>query len=366
MTNRFIQISNLPLIREGLLGIILSFLVPFIALAQEDIRLGAYYFDGWTGKTFHATKKLKADFPERKPIWGWLTSTPEIMQKQIDLASNSGISFFSFCWYQKSKHEGGNLSDDPKNQALHLFLKAKNKRKLNFNLLVANHKGYKIYPEDWESLCRKWIRLFKDPSYLKLDGKPLITFFEVKSLVESFGSSDGVSKALDTFRELARDDSLEGVMIAACVYPDPAQISLAERCNFDVLTGYNYHDSGLQKARTGKLEIDSMRTAESRVWNFICASSTKPFIPAITLNWDQRPWEESQGQTARFVGYSQGSVVQSIRSCRTWMNGNDSKLTSTKLAVIYAWNEYGEGAWLTPSKILKNSLLNGVKEGLDY
>jgi hypothetical protein len=34
------------------------------------------------------------------------------------------------------------------------------------------------------------------------------------------------------------------------------------------------------------------------------------------------------------------------------------------MGVIYAWNEYGEGAWLTPSEGQNESLLDGVKKAL--
>src|SRR4051812_33911811 len=65
---------------------------------KDNIKMGAYYFDGWTGKTFHISPALDS-FPERKPVWGWVTSTPSAITEQIDLAADAGISFFNFCWY---------------------------------------------------------------------------------------------------------------------------------------------------------------------------------------------------------------------------------------------------------------------------
>src|SRR3954469_22288370 len=66
---------------------------------NDSIKIGAYYFDGWTGKTFHVSPKLRDSFPERKPVWGWVTSTPEVVHEQINLAADAGLSFFNFCWY---------------------------------------------------------------------------------------------------------------------------------------------------------------------------------------------------------------------------------------------------------------------------
>jgi hypothetical protein len=33
--------------------------------------VGAYYFDGWSGKTSHVTKLPETEFADRKPVWGW-------------------------------------------------------------------------------------------------------------------------------------------------------------------------------------------------------------------------------------------------------------------------------------------------------
>jgi hypothetical protein len=86
--------------------------------AQEPkarIKLGAYYFGGWSGHCIydngkpenawaigmptHVSKKLVTEFSGREPVWGWREDTQEIMEQQIDLAADSGIAYFSFCWY---------------------------------------------------------------------------------------------------------------------------------------------------------------------------------------------------------------------------------------------------------------------------
>ena len=61
--------------------------IPLAARAEQPrprATVGAYYFDGWTGQTFHITELLQTEFADRKPVWGWKDDTIEIMQKQID------------------------------------------------------------------------------------------------------------------------------------------------------------------------------------------------------------------------------------------------------------------------------------------
>lgn len=336
------------------------------AVGQKTLKLGAYYFDGWTGKTAHVSDKLKTNFPEREPVWGWKTSTPEAIKQQIDMADNAGLDFFTFCWYYNPNTRGKDVARDAKNNALNLYLRAPNKHKLRFALLVANHGGYTLKAEEWDELSTYWINLFKDPSYLRLNGKPLITFFDIQSLIKTFGTADSVSNALNELRTAARRANLTGVSIAVNIGATRESVEMAEKCGFDILTGYNYHNSGLRGLRSGKISVDSMRTREQTVWDDMVRLSSKPIIPAITLNWDRRPWDKDSTATSPyFQGYSGASIEKAIRSCRYWMKNNAEHLPGDQIAILYAWNEYGEGAWLTPSKSLKNSLLEGVKKGLN-
>jgi len=344
---------------------ILLILLPInLVFGQNSIKLGAYYFDGWTGHTYHATDKLKKNFSEREPVWGWVTSTPNVMESQIDLASDAGISFFNFCWYDTPAANKKGLEADPKNNALNLFLKAKNKSKLQYSILVVNNGSYAIDPKEWDDLCSYWLNLFKDPAYLKVEGKPLITFFDIPSLVKSFGNPQKVKEALNLFRKRANENNLSGLSIAATFGSKPASIKLAQDCDFDIITGYNYAAYGLKTTENEIVPIDSMSTSEERVWDGIKMQWKKPIIPAITLNWDRRPWAKTDQRSPRFSGYSGESVKRSILTCRSWIKKNETSVVPEKIAILYAWNEYGEGAWLTPSRKLKNSLLEGVKAGL--
>ncbi|MCH5715485.1 hypothetical protein [Niabella hibiscisoli] len=60
------------------------------------VKLGAYYFGGWYENSNHIKPALVNDYPERRPIWGWVTNTPEAMKAQIDLAADAGLYFLAF------------------------------------------------------------------------------------------------------------------------------------------------------------------------------------------------------------------------------------------------------------------------------
>ena len=334
------------------------------SVSKDRIKVGVFYFDGWTGKTNHLSDALTRNFSERKPIWGWVTSKQDIMEKQINYASAAGIDFFNFCWYYKPSDKGGLLSD-PKNSALNLYLSAANRNKLNFSILVANHAGYQIESSDWEGLVGYWCTLFKKPSYVRVNDKPLITFFSMEGLIQTFGSATGVKQALVKLIEHSQKDGLKGVSLAICLSPDPKRVALAKSCGFEIITNYNYHKQGLSKSLKEVYPISNMRNADLKTWNTLKAQSDLIQIPTITLNWDPRPTEiNKKNVSSRFEGYSATSVRKSIEMARGWILNNAGRTTQEKIVTVYAWNEYGEGSWLTPSNILGNSLLNGLSSGL--
>lgn len=332
---------------------------------SSTVKLGAYYFDGWNGKnTYQLSNRLMRDYNERKPIWGWITSKQEIMDKQIDLASNYDLSFFNFCWYYDYNKQQ-NIGNDEKNDALKYYLKSKNKNKLEFAIMVANHKGYDIRMSDWNELTAFWIELFKDPNYLKANGKPLISFFSIYGLEKTFGGAKNVKIAFEKFKEQAKAAGLPGITIAAVLSPTEKSIALSENSGYDVVTAYNHHSYGFSGNKLRTFPVDSMRHAETMVWNKFISSSKLPLIPTVTLNWDKRPQEEGASNAdSRYVGFSGVSVFKAIVNAKKWVLKNSSNITNENIINVFAWNEYGEGAWLTPSEKLGSSLLDGLKRGL--
>lgn len=330
---------------------------------SKQLLVGAYYFDGWTGKTPHITKSLTENFKERKPVWGWVTSTPEIIQKQVDAAASANLDFFSFCWYDSDLSKKN--EEEPRNNALRLFINTEHKKGLKFNLLVANHFGYLIGPADWARVTKAWIKLFENEAYLKFKEKPLITFLSLKMLLSKFGSAAKIKSALDKLRADAILKGLPGVAIAVCVGPKQADADLAKAAGFDLLTGYNYHDQTLIAGQSVS-PITALGPKELSVWASFLKSGM-PYMPVSTLNWDPRPWDEvNQVKKAspHFDGYSPASVYQSIKRLKEWTLENNPSGAADNVAMIYAWNEYGEGAWLTPSGQFQDKLLHAVKEAL--
>lgn len=319
--------------------------------AQNKVEIGAYYFDGWTG-TYpnHITKTLTENFKNREPKWGWLTSSQEYVDDQILEASKAGITFFNFCWYYHSKDR---YKKEPLNRAYNYYKNSSVKKRLKHSILVTNHAGSEVGPQQWKELIPIWIEMFKDPQYLKVDGKPFLSFFEVKSLLKHFGSPAKITEALNQLNAAAVQAGLKGVATAICVYPTEVNIREAEACGFDLLTGYNYHTAGMADRKGQEIPIEKLQAGENRLWNIFPTLTKLKYIPVTTLGWDPRAWAAPNNQHATnpyYTGFSESSVYTSISNALKWVKKHKKNVPRTSVVLIYAWNENGEGAWLTPGK----------------
>ena len=252
-----------------------------MAAPPTKVRAGAYYFDGWTGKSYHLTPRLRDEFFDREPVWGWRDDSLPVVEQQIDCAADHGLAFFAFDWYWP---EGAN-KETPMNTGLELYLQAKNKQRLQFCLLVANHGGFRIGPADWETVTDIWVRLFKEPTHLKVGGKPLLIFFTARRAARAFGSSAAVKAAFDKLDAKARAAGLAGVCVAACATPGPENswddLADLKAQGYSCLTGYNY--PGHPMKGPDKIQpFSRMIEGHQDFWDRFAAKSPLPYMPVVT------------------------------------------------------------------------------------
>jgi len=333
-------------------------LIPVTAHAQQakpKATVGAYYFDGWSGKTeaIHLPKLLQTEYADRKPVWGWRDDTVEIMEKQIDYCADHDIAFWAFDWY----YPEGKTKTTPLNNALDLYLKAPNCQRLKFCLLAVNHAGFYIGPKEWDACCDKWIELFQKPTHLRLDGQPLLIFFSPGELQKAFGGVEGVRKAFDSLRARAKKAGLPGVSIAACTGPGRHLADLA-RSGYSVFTGYNINGGWMNGG--GSQPFRKLISDSGKIFEQMAETSPLPCIPIITAGWDRRPWEQGQLPPEKMsVWYPDRTpklVEEFVKVGVRWLDKHPDKATPQRLLLIYAWNENGEGGYLTPT----------AKDGTEY
>jgi len=218
-----------------------------------------------------------------------------------------------------------------------LYLKAKNNHRLRFCLLVANHQGAEIRgTESWKQAAEFWMPYLKHPQYVTVGGKPLVIVFNPKG-----GDRDGFAR----LQEAARKAGLPGVAIAGCA-GGALEMGYTHRTHYNVIPGY--------AAGSEQHKYEELVAASRAAWG---GSREQPYMPIVTAGWDKRPWEGPTGlkRGDRSTGWyypdrTPEQFAGSLRDASTWMEEHSEQTTAERIVLIYAWNEFGEGGYVAPTK----------------
>ena len=97
-----------------------------------------------------------------------------------------------------------------------------------------------------------------------------------------------------------------------------------------------------------------------RIFDQFAEKTPLPYVPVITAGWDRRPWEEDRHSAGKMSPWypdrTPKMVEEFVRMGVRWLDKHPDKTTPQRLLLIYAWNENGEGGYLTPT----------AKDGTDY
>lgn len=318
--------------------LIIFSLIFFPTLIYSKVYIGAFYYEGWGGNNKNVTlvknapiglsDKMISQYGDREPIWGWRDDNVKTMEKQISLASKNGIDFFAFDWYwQKPRGpiDTAMINNRPENQCIKRFKAAKNRKKMRFALLVANHGGSEIVGEsNWRTAVDFWSKnYFSDPQYLKVDNKPVIEIFD--------------AKAAQPFLSAIRDE------VKKFGYKDIILVSNGTVSqDYDYTSWYNITNTsnGVKTIRNFKTCIDYVEQG----WNWW--GKTYRVQPVVMAGWDNRPWQITENgiyyiNRSPELFYNQ--LVDAVKFVQ-------EKNYPHKFIFIYAWNELGEGGYLVPTK----------------
>ena len=317
---------------------LIGFPLDLLSVSHSDILVGAYYYEGWSGMNSSTegwavgaprmlTKKMKFEYPEREPIWGWRDDDISIMEEQIELASKNGIDFFAFCWYWSDDMGSFNeeaVKSNPRHTSLNLFLKSKNKNKMKFCIMIANHNGAIIQGmENWRKAIDYFSEnYFTESQYLSFDNKPVVIYF-MPQQAQPF---------LLSMQDVAKNKGFDGIYTISCGSNLPV---------YDALTWYNSFE-GSNKSEAH--EYSQLFTYVESRWGNI--PDTIVVNPLCSVGWDRRPWE-SKENTVYYINKKPTLFRNHLK------NAVDFLLTSENphpVIMIYAWNEMGEGGYLVPTK----------------
>jgi hypothetical protein len=345
----------------------LDFAVPCViasatsASAQTRARLGAYYFDGWSGPltSGHFQGLPLGPYQDRQPLSGWQDNSTCALEQQLATAHNFGVDFFVYDWYfgVQVTDPNGNL-----NSALQITHALADRHGMQYAILYVSDPSFFVGPANWTSAVNEWVSYMTDPDYVLINGKPALFVLNVGEVRQEFVTSAAVSAALQQLRAAAQAQGLLVVYIVGG-FGTPSgtlgQESLddgflgAQQDGYDPVAFYGYPFA--PPPVNGMLPFSSLSAAGQWTWNEALLHSALPFIPTSMSGWDPRPWNETEPNTGDLMWYSRTpqDVSTFVQDAITWTASNPQvrpePSPAPPLVLIEAWNEFGEGSHILPT-----------------
>ena len=334
---------------------------PAIASTQTAARVGAYYFDGWSGPltNFHFQGLPLGPYQDRQPFSAWQDSSTCAVERQLATAHNFGIDFFVFDWYfnVQVNDPGENL-----NSALEIMQTLPDRHGMQFAILYVDGPPFDVQPPDWTTAVNQWVGYMTDPAYAQVNGEPVFFVINVGEMRSVFGTSAAVAGALQQLRAVAQARGLAGVYVVGGFGTSDGTVgqhslsdgfAIAQADGYDAIALYNYPFA--PPPVNGNLPFSTLAAAGEWTWNEASLSSPLPFIPTAMAGWDPRPWNETESQTGDLMWYSRTpqDVAAFAQAAIAWTEANPQlrpePAPTPPLVIIEAWNELGEGSHMIPT-----------------
>lgn len=372
----------------------------------DDLVVAAYYFPNYhTGDPRHSAnpdkgpdwsewelvKDAQPRFPGHNqplvPLWGYTDEKqPEVMARNIKAATEHGINCFIFDWYM---YEDGPFLNRAIDEG---FLQAENVDSISFALMWANHdwtdihpykKGApptllypgKVSPERFEEIGDLLIRdYFLKKNYLKIDGKPYFSIYDITQFIAGFGNIADTRAAMARLEKKAQKAGLNGIHWNLVAWGQPilpgenvpADVpTLIRDLGFQSATSYVWiHHVPLPKTQT---DYNHVRDKYFEHWAKAESTYPVPYYPNVTMGWDPSPrcdleseWDASGYPFMNTIG---NNTPENFKAALELVKAKVAEGPSdVKMININCWNEWTEGSYLEPDTIHGMAYLEAVKD----
>jgi hypothetical protein len=329
-----------------------------------------------------ARPKFPGHWQPRVPAWGYLDEAdPRVMERKIDAAARHGVNVLIFDWYW---YENQPFLEEALDRG---FLGAKNNGAMRFFVMWANHNattlwdleksdgpGSVVWPGAADrttfdaAMGRVIERYFGHPSYYRIEGRPVLSIYEIGTLIQGLGGIEATRAALDSLRARVRAAGFPGVHLQAILWGSiPASLGRVpgdrtrtqdhtiRALGFDSLTNYQW----CHYVRPTGSYADWGATAVAS-WAKWAGEFSVPFFPHVSIGWDTNPrFQESKqdlvtgGTPELFAGFLRRAV-----------EFVDARGLAPKLVTVNSWNEWSEGSYLEPDTVYGMKYLEAVRDVL--
>lgn len=316
----------------------------------------------------------------RKPLWGYTNEAdPYVMEMQIEAATDHGVNVFIYDWYWYDNRPFLEQCLD------NGFLKAKNRSKMKFYIMWANHdvsygwdrristEDYHTYvwkgavsAEQFRMIAQRWMeRYFCQPEYYTIDNRPVVSIYDLQNLIEGMGGIEETQRELNWLNDEVKKLGFDGIHYQLVKFgtvetnrsgfdrekhiyqPE----DLAKILPFSSLTHYQF----VHFANMGQDYCDILKEVQEE-WKQIDSSFSIPYFPHISIGWDNTPRYKThidnvvkENTPEKFEKALQLAKEYAVEK-------------GISMITINSWNEWTEGSYLQPDDLYGYGYLETIKK----
>jgi hypothetical protein len=353
--------------------------LPVISSKQEPYTIGAWYFTAWSSlNDYQAVNSERAygrhdawggvrdyargadpwglytDYSDREPLLGFYDLlNQDVMDAHIRQAASSGLSFFAFYWYwDTDKNREANVAIP-----IRTFLSSPLKNSMKFLIAPIKAGGAPMTRTMWRDSVVPFIvdHYLADSSYLTTqDGRPVVILFD-----------PGFPTKADAIAGIAALRS----QVKARLQKDPLLLLLYQGQSLDRIYFPNEPDTdGFATFQWGPNRPAEPYAETTAHWKaFIIGQRGFFHIPGVSTGFDTRPWWKVgwvESTVPNDTNYNTEISLTAFRDhlidARSYLDRYPEETSRT--LIVYAWNEWGEGGIIEPSRTKGYQALDTLKE----
>ncbi len=317
-------------------------------------------------------------FWDRKPIWGFQNEAdPLVMEGQINEALSHGVNVFIYDWYW---YDGRPFLENCLNDG---FLKAKNNTQMSFYIMWANQDATPLWDmrnsdgdrtpiwkgtadrTQFEIIGRRWIeQYFKKENYYKIDGKPVVSIYDISNLISGLGGIKETADALSWLDAETKKAGFRGIHLQFVRWNGKIknqsgvdgnaiqnESELVDTLGFDSVTNYQFvHMTNMNRDYADTIE------EIHKLWYEISEEYNVTYFPHVSIGWDNNPrFKKFKNNVAK------NNTPENFKKCLEYAKKYcDDKGIS--LITVNSWNEWTETSYLIPDNTYGYGYLNAIKE----
>jgi len=354
---------------------------------HPDDRAKIFWPDGigeW--QTVMSNKpKFEGHEQPRFPIWGYVNESDRyVMEMEIAAAADHGVNVFIYdwYWYDRMPFLEACLNDG--------FLKAQNNNRMKFYLMWANHdvtlgwdkrnaddaftkknkaiiwKGA-VERAEFEKIVHRWIeKYFLQPTYYKIDGKPVFMLYDLNNFVQGLGGVEQAKDAVAWFRAEVKKVGFPGLELQLSMRKDSkkslsavasdnigTQKDVVEKLGFDSLTHYQFcHFVDVNR------DYNTIMKDVVQDWNTVSTNYTAHYYPHVSIGWDSSP-RAFNYKGAIVKNNTPANFEAALRQAKDFVDAHPQQ---APLITINSWNEWTETSYLEPDTRTGYGYLEAVKK----